>query len=222
MNKKRKTVYLTIDDCPSKDFKKKIDFLIEKKIPAILFCTGKGMEKYRKEIIYAIKNGFIIGNHSYSHRHFLTISLRRAEFEVKKTDKIIDKLYKKANVKRKFKLFRFPYGDKGFKIENKKIQNILKKYSYKQPKFKNINYKWYERLRLNKGNDVFWTYDISEYRLKRLEEVLKRILKINGRMSNLNSYEIVLIHDHARTTGWFFKIIERLIKMNIRFIIPKE
>jgi len=222
MDRKRKTVYLTIDDCPSKYFKEKIDFLIKNNIPAILFCIGKRMEQSKEDIIYAIKKGFIIGNHSYSHRYFLAFSLRRIEFEISKTDEIIDELYKKAHVKRKFKFFRFPYGVRGLKIEKRKIQEILQKYGYKQPKFININYGWYSKLHLDKSNDIFWTYDISEYKIKRLGEVLRRILNRNGKMSNLNSNEILLIHDHARTTNWFFKIVEKLANMNIKFILPEK
>ncbi|MCD6471339.1 polysaccharide deacetylase family protein, partial [bacterium] len=51
---------LTVDDCPSSDFKRKVDFLLLKNIPAIFFCIGKLTEKRKKVIIYAIKNGFII------------------------------------------------------------------------------------------------------------------------------------------------------------------
>ena len=217
---KQKTIYLTIDDCPSKDFRKKIDFLIANKIPAILFCIGKEIEKYPKEIIYAIKKGFIIGNHSYSHLDFSVISLKESERQIKLTDKIVDNLYKKAKVKRKIKLFRFPYGDKGPIMKNRNLQKILKQLGYKQPRFKDINYKWYN-LRLAKGYDMLWTYDISEYKFKRLEEVFEKILHMQGRLSNLNSRDIVLIHDHAKTTKWFFKILNKLIEKNIKFILPE-
>jgi len=33
----RKIAYLTIDDAPTKDFRKKVDFLIKKKVPATFF-----------------------------------------------------------------------------------------------------------------------------------------------------------------------------------------
>ena len=40
-----KIAYLTIDDCPSEDTKCKLDYLLSKDIPAILFCLGKFLEK---------------------------------------------------------------------------------------------------------------------------------------------------------------------------------
>ncbi|MDA3851278.1 MAG: hypothetical protein PF447_08375 [Spirochaetaceae bacterium] len=41
---KRKTAYLTIDDVPSKDFPGKMEYLLKKGIPAILFCPGQNLE----------------------------------------------------------------------------------------------------------------------------------------------------------------------------------
>jgi|ETNmetMinimDraft_33_1059910.scaffolds.fasta_scaffold01907_6 peptidoglycan/xylan/chitin deacetylase (PgdA/CDA1 family) len=51
----KKIAYLTIDDGPSGDFRKKIDYLDSKNIKAILFCVGKELEKFEDSAIYAIK-----------------------------------------------------------------------------------------------------------------------------------------------------------------------
>ena len=133
-----KKAYLTIDDAPSKDFKKKVDFLISKKIPAIIFCEGQYINGREKELIYAIEEGFILGNHSYSHPHFSELSLKECTKEIKLTDGLIKNVYKKSKIKRPIKIFRFPYGDKGtgnkkgflfrfFSNKSKKIQSYLKK-----------------------------------------------------------------------------------------------
>ena len=99
------------------------------------------MEEYYCDIIYAINNGFIIGNHSYSHPHFSNIDFDQAIKEVTKTDSIINDLYNEAGVKRPAKLFRFPYGDKGNDKDEghdsdkkSQIQCLLKDLDYKQPK----------------------------------------------------------------------------------------
>jgi len=221
MKKRQKIIYLTIDDCPSRDCKAKIDFLLKNKIPAILFCIGKRMERHPEDIVYAIKNGFIIGNHSYRHPHFPVVNLARVEREIALTDIIINNLHKKAKVKRKIKIFRFPYGERGFKLHNGAIQKILKKYGYKQPKFKNINYPFFKKLGFDKSRDIFWTYDISEFKIKKLKQVLLNIRRKRGNLNNLNSHDIVLIHDHSKTTKRFFKIIEKMLKKGIKFEIPK-
>lgn len=228
----KKEIYLTIDDSPSKYMKEKLDFLIKNKIPAIFFCIGKLMEENPDPVIYAIKNGYIIGNHSYSHPKFSEISLKKAYEEIKKTDSIINKLYKKAKVKRPIKLFRFPYGIKGgefsFAIvlnkfikwrsflglsKKEKIQQYLKQLGYANLQFENINYDYYRKYNLDKDIDIFWTYDFEEYRLN-IENVLKKMEEKNSRQGgslvNLNSRDIVLIHDHTETTKAFYKIINAL------------
>lgn len=170
----QKLVYLTIDDSPSKNMMEKADYLLKKRIPAIFFCIGHLMEKNPDAILYAIKKGFIIGNHSYSHPFFSKIPLEQCYQEIAKTDKIIENLYSKANKKRPAKLFRFPYGDKGGQFINtivldksiminqpigkkkkNKIQRFLKDLGYSQPKFDNINYKYFKKFNLNKDQDIF-------------------------------------------------------------------
>ena len=239
----KKTVYLTIDDSPSKNMSEKIDYLLKRNIPAIFFSIGHLMEKDPDAIVYAIKKGFIIGNHSYNHSNFSKINLIECLKEIKKTDEIIERLYIKANKKREAKLFRFPYGDKGgefasftkfnrfFSINHIfgrrkkiKIQEFLGELGYKQPLFDNINYDYYKRHRLNTDKDVFWTYDFEEYRLP-LEEILKRMEDKNprqgGSLVNPNSNEILLIHDHDNTKEQFFQIIDKLIEKKFKFKLPK-
>lgn len=227
-----KIAYLTIDDVPSKDFKRKVNYLISKGIPAVFFCRGNLMEKRCKEIIYAIKKGFIIGNHSYEHIHFSKISIKEAENQIRKTDEIIEKLYNDANLERPIKIFRFPYGDKGTKETKKKIQDILGNLGYKQPRWEGITYRWFKENNLNTDFDTYWTYDFEEWRLKgdyqgeikTFDDILKKMEdpqpKEGGSLLNKNSAEILLMHDHEETTKFFFKIIDKLIKMKIKFKLP--
>ena len=112
MNKK---IYLTIDDSPSSDFRENLDCLIVHKIPAVLFCIGNRMESRWADLIYAAQQGYLIGNHSYSHPHFSDLDFEEAKKEIAQTDALIDKLYKEAGIEDYDRLFRFPYGDKGDK-----------------------------------------------------------------------------------------------------------
>lgn len=101
----KKTAYLTIDDTPSKDFLNKVDYLLNKKIPAVFFCISQLLEQFPEETIYAIQKGFAIANHSYNHPHFSNISLEQAHFEIGKTDEIIEKRFNKSEIKKKKYLF---------------------------------------------------------------------------------------------------------------------
>ena len=116
----KKIAYLTIDDCPSKDMFTKVDFLLKKRIPALWFCRGEFLEKREEAVIYAIKKGFVMGNHSYNHPLFSRIPLKECFRQIKVTNELIEDVYKEAGVQRPSKVFRFPWGDKGGGFDVKK------------------------------------------------------------------------------------------------------
>uniref|UniRef100_UPI00405711C0 polysaccharide deacetylase family protein n=1 Tax=Acetatifactor sp. TaxID=1872090 RepID=UPI00405711C0 len=101
---------LTIDDFSSKNTPAIVDYLKEKGIKAIFFATGKNVERYYEEAIYALKNGMIVGNHSYSHLAFSSLTLPECIDEIEKCERVLDNLYKDSGVERIYKPFRFPYG----------------------------------------------------------------------------------------------------------------
>ena len=230
----KKEIYLTIDDAPSKDFVEKMNFLEKNNIKAIFFCIGKNIEKRKGQVVEAIRKGFIIGNHSYSHPHFSYINLKKARKEIEQTEKLIEEAYKLANKKRKYKIFRFPYGDKGnnnkllkflpgnWNNKNKiDLQNILKNLGYKQPSLI-VNYDWFKQKNLNRDIDIFWTIDYQEWNKRvTIQEIGARMNykypKEGGSLFDLSSPDIVLIHDHNETKEKFFFIINKLIKWGIKF-----
>jgi len=227
-----KIVYLTIDDGPSRYAKRKIDYLVSKEMPAIWFCRGDNLEKRPELGIYLIKHGFILGNHTYNHPHFSKLPLEECLEQIKKTDEMIDNLYKQAGIKRPAKVFRFSYGDKGGGDNFQSLQDFLKKSGYSQPKFKGINYKWFDDAGLLKDVDVYWTYDVMEWAIgglyvryiKTPKDVFKRMeenVPEGGRGLNFQgSNEIILLHDHIRTTKLFFKIMDKLIGKKLTFRLP--
>ena len=106
-------IILTVDDNPQKVTKSVVDYLKENEIPAILFIEGARAEKDRDSVLYAIRNGFIIGNHSYSHPHFSNLNYDECVDEIEKTEAIIEDIYIESGIKRPLKIFRFPFIDKG-------------------------------------------------------------------------------------------------------------
>jgi len=137
-------IILTIDDCPSKDFKDLLDYLIKNRYKAVLFCVGKDLEneKNKKLIIKSIKHGFLIGNHSYSHPNFRYLSLLKSKEEISKTDKLIENLYKRANIDRPLKIFRFTHYFEGG-LKKWKLQRFLKDLGYKNPYYSR---KFFQRI----------------------------------------------------------------------------
>ena len=115
--------YLTIDDSPTRHTDDLTDWLLARNIPAVLFCIGSsykdmhlqcdGMEQNPDPIVRAIERGFVIGNHTWSHRRASEHSYEEIVQEIEKTEGMIDRLYAQADVSRPVKLIRFPHLDRG-------------------------------------------------------------------------------------------------------------
>jgi peptidoglycan/xylan/chitin deacetylase (PgdA/CDA1 family) len=105
--------YLTIDDSPSGETDALCTFLLAEKVPAILFCRGDRLESNPDPVVRAIRNGFAIGNHAYSHRRSSQIGFDEMTAEIARTDALIDAAYERAGVARTAKYFRFPHMDRG-------------------------------------------------------------------------------------------------------------
>lgn len=106
--------YLTIDDSPSPFTAEMCNFLIKQGIPALLFVRGDMVEQYGdQDLIEAVKNGFVLGNHAYTHTHFQNLGYDSLITEIEKTESILNRVYDKAGVKRPGKYFRFPHMDRG-------------------------------------------------------------------------------------------------------------
>lgn len=105
--------YLTIDDGPTKTTTQMVDFLTARGIPALLFCRGDKLAANPDPIVDAIKKGFVIGNHAYSHKRASDMGVEDMIAEIQKTEDLINDLYKQADTARPPKYFRFPYLDRG-------------------------------------------------------------------------------------------------------------
>ncbi len=105
--------YLTVDDSPSAGTEALTGFLAARNIPAILYCRGDRLEENPSAIIDAIRKGFLIGNHAYSHRPAEELGPDGMIAEIVKTEELIDAAYIEANLERPCRTFRFPYIDRG-------------------------------------------------------------------------------------------------------------
>jgi peptidoglycan-N-acetylglucosamine deacetylase len=240
----QKFAYLTIDDSPTQDFLLKLNYLISKQIPAIWFCIGANMEQHPESVIAAIQQGYLIGNHSYSHPHFSEITLDAAYAEIQRTDAIIEDLYARAGVERPAKYFRFPYGDKGALTDSDvftslseegqqrktALQTYLRDMGYTQPTWTGVTYDYFERYGLRADVDWYWTYDCLEWSVFQPQPAfgIDSAEKVYARMdenepergrglNDSRSEEIILLHDHVETTTIFEPIIERLLAKGLEF-----
>lgn len=226
-----KIAYLTIDDGPTKNTKRYVDFLNSKNITAIMFLIGNKVPQNEDAAVYAVQNGIILGNHSFSHPYFSQMSIQDCYTEILKQEEVLNRIYEKAKVKREHKLFRFCYGDKG---ENNKqyIQEFLKKEGFVGLDGSNITYPWYKES-LDKEIDIFWTFDCKDYLLAKEQITFDEIIEcmhgtnpqMGGYLSSDYSENIILIHDDPHTEeykmGYFETLVGEALKMGIEFKAPK-
>ncbi len=82
--------YLTFDDGPEPDYTPHLlDLLAEHRVHASFFLIGKKIEQYPDLVERMVAEGHMIGNHSYSHRLFKSLSLREQLEEFRRTDEVL-------------------------------------------------------------------------------------------------------------------------------------
>ncbi len=230
---KRSYAVLTIDDIPSCNTTTLVDYLNSKEIPVVMFAWGEHVLEHPDQVIYALQHGMIIGNHSYTHPHFSEISFEEGIKEIEKCEEVLDDIYKRAGVDRKYRPFRFPYGDKGG--ENKeKLQNYLLQKGFNKLDDRQITYPWWKERGLDKDIDTLWTFDFAEYQIREgsgftLEDVFKRVNDMNpssgGALLEEGSHHIILLHDHDETRAlvpeYYKLMLENISDKGVTFVKPE-
>ncbi len=219
-------ILLTIDDAPSKYLKQKVDFLKSLSIPAIFYVRGEFIDIYEDHVVHAIKNGFLIGNHSYSHPHFSKISIDECLEEIIKTERLIEECYKQSGIKRPCKLMRFPFADRGAGDEAvpaktlfdqdkvQKLQNFLREKEFSHFVFGR-----------QKGDfiDSYWDWDTQDYKprlIQNSEEYKKELIEFYEKSSMQDI--VMLLHDFDRNHHLFDVTMEFLLSKKVDFANPEE
>ncbi len=175
-------VILTIDDGPSERCGELIEFLSSKRIGAVLFCRGDCLKQRPKDAVKAIDAGFIIGNHSFTHADFDSLSESEARDEITKTHEIINEIYRKAGVKRPAAWFRFPYGHDGkTRTQKNAFQKILRSLGYSNP---------FDAKR----SDWLWDVDVEDWHVDD-KNVKQKLVLARERLAKLRENGILDLHD---------------------------
>jgi peptidoglycan/xylan/chitin deacetylase (PgdA/CDA1 family) len=84
------SVYLTYDDGPHPEITPKVlDLLKTYNAKASFFLVGEEIAKYPALALRIAQEGHAIGNHSYWHRSFHTMPLKKQQEEITQTNKLI-------------------------------------------------------------------------------------------------------------------------------------
>ena len=227
------TALLTIDDFSSKNTPAIVDYLKEKGIKIIFFAEGRKVEQFYEEAKYALKNGMIVGNHSYSHPAFSSISVEEGIAEIEKCEKVLDKLYADCGVERIYRPFRFPYGDKGG-ANKEAYQKYFKEKGFHKVDDTQFTYSWWKENGLNTDIDTFWTFDFGEYQIRpgsdfTKESVWERMHDKNPKNGAVlfaeNNRHLLLLHAHDETEEmvpeYYKQFVEHLLENGIVFDEPE-
>jgi peptidoglycan/xylan/chitin deacetylase (PgdA/CDA1 family) len=100
-------VALTFDDAPDTKYTPAIlDILKKYNVKATFFVVGQSVEKYPSVVKRMIKEGHVVGNHTYNHSLLTKLSNEQFQTQVNKTQKLL-----KSTIGYTPKLFRPPYGE---------------------------------------------------------------------------------------------------------------
>ena len=223
---------LTIDDIASKNTPAIVDCLNEKGIKCLMFAWGEMVEGHWDEAVYALRHGMIVGNHSFTHPNFSQLSFEECTAEIEKCEAVLDRLYKEAGVERRYRPFRFPYGDKGG--DNKQaLQRYLSEHRFDKLDDRRIPYPWWKDFGFAEDIDTYWTFDFAEYNIRpgsgfTFDDVMKRIFdRTPGAGAPLlaeGGEHILLLHAHDETEElvpeYYKKFIDCLLGHGVTFIPP--
>jgi len=227
------TALLTIDDVSSRNTPAIVDDLVGKGIRAILFATGENVLRFYDEAIYAVKNGMIVGNHSMTHPHFSELTMAECVEEIEQCEAVLDRLYQDAGVERRYRPFRFPYGDKGG--DNRAaLQAYFAQHGFDKVEDRHLDYPWWRESMLSTDIDTFWTFDFAEYNLGKdphftKETVWQRMHDPNPQQGAAlfapNNRHILLLHAHDSSEellpGYCRLFIDHLIENGVVFDEPR-
>ena len=221
-------VIMTIDDIPQDITKAVIDCYREMNIPFVMFGIGQDMEKREDDVIYALSRGVVVGNHTYTHPHLSELSYEEGIEEIEKTEEILNRLYGKAGVERKYKLFRFPFIDKGG--ENKdRYQKYLREHGFMKIDDREASTPVYLKDGHKKDIDVAPSIDLAEYTIRPgsgvgIDEIYK-YLELQLSTLSTDSTEIVLMHTHDETEemvpGYYKLLADKMLGLGLKFTGPE-
>ena len=224
---------LTIDDIPSENTYSIVDYLNANMIPAIMFAVGNRIEKTPAPAVYAIQHGIIVGNHGYAHPHFSELTVQEGIQDIEKCESLLDQLYSQAGVKRTFRPFRFPYGDKGG-TNKAAFQAYLSSHGFNKVNDAQIPYPWWREQGLDRDIDTLWTFDFAEYNIREgshftMDDVWARVRnpspEIGAALFSPDGRHILLLHAHDDTEAlvpkYYALLLDDLLRNHVQFVAPE-
>lgn len=203
------SITLVIDDGPTLVTRSLIDSLERAGHRAVLFVLGCNIPGNEAVLVDAIRRGFALGNHSFSHPHFSEIDVHVARDEINRTDAMIDALYETAGVSRQGRWFRFPYLDTG-DAKHSDFQLLLAELGFTVPDAVRTRLSGADRARYDWPSTVF-TRDWA----------LPSQMEFRVSLANAVGGDVIEYHDKIETVAPYVDtLIAELAARRLRATIP--
>lgn len=189
-----KKIYLTFDEGYENGYTEQIlDVLKEKKVPAAFFCTGDYLKCNAEIINRMIKEGHIIGNHTWNHPRMPEVS----DYEQFKNELTEFDSYLYENFKVKSNYFRYPEGE--FSEKTLAMINDLGYHTF----FWSLAYKDWERD-VTKGTD----YAVAQV----TDQIHNGAIILLHAVSPDNANALPVIIDTLRKEGYEFASLDCIVE----------
>jgi len=110
----RHEVALTFDDGPNAPYTERIlDVLRRERVHATFFVVGRAVAAYPRTVRRIVREGHVLGNHSWDHAHLLVETPSAVRAELRRTD---DAIYAATGLRTR--LMRPPFGARDFEVLN--------------------------------------------------------------------------------------------------------
>ena len=192
-------VALTFDDGPSEYTEELSRGLKERRVQATFFLLGENMEGRRKMVEELVKDGHLIGNHSYDHVNLGALCESEACTQIKKTN---DAIYIEEATG-----------------EIEKTNRLIREWTGEAPVYIRPPYGAWSR-ELEKVVDmipVFWNVDSLDWKLQNKEQVLSCL------SGQVEEGDVILMHDGYRSSvDAAFALVDHLQKQGFVFVNVEE
>jgi peptidoglycan-N-acetylglucosamine deacetylase len=192
---KASPLFLTFDDGPVRCTGATLDCLSQTGQRATFFVIGRNLKIpfLRKLAIRALEDGHDLGNHSYAHTSFSTLSPNRIEQEIVKTHKCIEEVARDAGVSERVRslFFRFPFGHTGRPSAYAATMEILHKLGY---------------------HVAWWDLDTRDWRMN---TVFCTGSQVVASLRTVRPRDVVLLHERELTARILPSLLEVLKSRNL-------
>lgn len=228
-----RTITITIDDLPfvgtthnkpgnlrreKERFLKIMQTLIDHNVPATGFVLAGSIEKNQWELLEQFHDeGFIIGNHTYSHLNLNRVDAERYKEDIARADKILTPLMQQGQ-----KYFRYPYLAEGKGETKMDVQNFLANHDYiiapvtidsKDFKFNAQLFAIPWRQRPN---------HLERIKKQYLNYIWQQTLRAEKKAGNTEQTQILLIHANLLNSHFLGDVITMYKNKGYRFVSLDE